>query len=209
MAPINGFIILDLHNLYCQCHNFNIAPEDILRLYPLHRVREIHVSGGSWEDSQIDPGKKIRRDTHDDSVPAEVFRLLKHCIEVCPQVKFVVLEQLSNGLQTEDKRELFRKDFLKMDAVINEQNQLKQLSPINLFLPAHSVSPGLPAENELLHAEQSVLSDILETADSYEHAVQLLRSSILYASEWKTEKWEPYMLETALAIAQKWKHGFA
>src|SRR5687767_7258149 len=69
VEPVNGFIILDLHNLYCQSHNFNIEPDDIIRLYPLHRVREIHISGGSWEDSHIIPGKKIRRDTHDDAVP--------------------------------------------------------------------------------------------------------------------------------------------
>ncbi|MFB9862285.1 multinuclear nonheme iron-dependent oxidase [Rufibacter immobilis] len=65
VAPINGFLILDLHNLYCQLHNFSVPFEDIIRLYPLERVREIHLSGGSWETSSVNPARQIRRDTHD------------------------------------------------------------------------------------------------------------------------------------------------
>src|SRR6185295_16105907 len=98
------FIILDLHNIYCQIHNFNIEFDNIIDLFPLHRVREIHISGGSWEDSHIIPGKKIRRDTHDDSVPEEVFGLLELSIHRCPNLKYVVLEQLSSGLDTLQKR---------------------------------------------------------------------------------------------------------
>jgi uncharacterized protein (UPF0276 family) len=80
---VNGFIILDLHNVYCQSYNFNISFDEIIHLYPLHRVREIHISGGSWEDSNILPGKKIRRDTHDNPVPEKVFHLLNcACITV-------------------------------------------------------------------------------------------------------------------------------
>lgn len=41
---VNGFIILGLHNLYCQSYNFSIPFKDLLSLYPLHRVREIHIS---------------------------------------------------------------------------------------------------------------------------------------------------------------------
>jgi len=39
MEPVNGFIILDIHNLYCQTQNFNIAFTDYLDLYPLERLR--------------------------------------------------------------------------------------------------------------------------------------------------------------------------
>ena len=209
VEPVNGFIILDLHNLYCQSHNFNIEFDDIIHLFPLHRVREIHVSGGSWEDSHIIPGKKIRRDTHDDAVPEEVFRLLELSIRKCPHLKYVVLEQLSNGLDTGHKRKLFRQDFIKMDTIVKKENSRQHLSEENTFLPPMAIVPGQPIEDKLLHAQQSALSNILETATGYEHAVQLLQSSILSNTDWETEKWEPYMLETAIAIAQKWKNGFA
>jgi len=209
VAPVNGFIILDLHNLYCQCHNFDIGLDDILRLYPLHRVREIHISGGSWEDSQLIPGKTIRRDTHDDEVPAEVFHFLEQAIPKCPELKYVVLEQLSSALDTAHSRQIFRQDFVKMDMIIKKQNGFQHIPSKNNFLPPSAIQLSRPVEDQLLHREQAALSGILENADSYAHAVQLLQSSPLANSAWAIERWEPYMLETAIAIAQKWKSGFA
>jgi uncharacterized protein len=209
MEPVNGFIILDLHNLYCQLHNFNIELDDIINLYPLHRVREIHISGGSWENSIIMPDKKIRRDTHDDAVPEEVFDLLQHCIPICPYVKYVVLEQLSNGLQTPESRTLFQQDFIQLQQIVKKENNHQYTAAANNFLPPMFDIPLQPVQDKLLQAEQSVLSNILETSHDYRQASQLLQSSILSDTDWEIEKWEPYMLETAIAIAQKWKHGFA
>lgn len=83
VSPVNGFIILDLHNLYCQLCNFGFDYHDMIGLYPLERVREIHISGGSWQDSHTEAGRVIRRDTHDNSVPEEVFGLLKATIPRC------------------------------------------------------------------------------------------------------------------------------
>jgi len=59
VEPINGFVILDLHNLYCQAMNFDIPADKLIDAYPLDRVREIHISGGSWESSEYFPDKKI------------------------------------------------------------------------------------------------------------------------------------------------------
>ncbi len=107
ITPINGFIILDLHNLYCQLHNFNAAFEEIINLYPLDKVREIHISGGSWESSTVEPNRQIRRDTHDEAVPEEVFWLLEQTIEKCPNLQFVVLEQLGNALKAKKASSYF------------------------------------------------------------------------------------------------------
>lgn len=82
ISPINGFIILDLHNFYCHLHNFEISWDEFIKLYPLDRVREIHISGG-WVPSTIEPNRNIRRDTHDESVPMEVFDLLKDVMPRC------------------------------------------------------------------------------------------------------------------------------
>jgi hypothetical protein len=118
LAPLNGFIILDLHNLYCQTHNFDIPVDVLLALYPLDRVREIHISGGSWDQTAMQPEKMVRRDTHDDGVPAEVFQFLEYALPRCPNLKFVVLEQLGSGLRTEASQAFFQADFLKMDEII-------------------------------------------------------------------------------------------
>jgi len=207
IEPVNGFIILDLHNLYCQAHNFALDAEALLPMYPLDRVREIHISGGSWEDSPLLPGRRVRRDTHDDSVPDEVFQLLEHAIGICPNLKFVVLEQLGTGLKTDASRRQFQRDFNTMNAVIRRKEQI-EAPPVNLFLPEKFTLPNQPAEDEILHRQQFHLSEILENAGSYAEARQLLAASELANTAWETEKWAPYMLETAMRIAQKWKMGF-
>jgi uncharacterized protein (UPF0276 family) len=206
---INGFIILDLHNLYCQIHNFNISFEDIICLYPLEKVREIHISGGSWDERLTRKGEKIRRDTHDDSVPDEVFRLLEVTIPLCPNLKYVVLEQLGTALDTEKSQDNFRADFLTMDEIVANKSIRSSQKEKNQFMPLHElIIPSKPVEDLSLFNQQQQLSQILENARDLNHARQLLIASDLNNSAWEPEKWEPFMLETAMAIAQKWRHGF-
>ena len=207
--PVNGFIILDLHNVYCQLQNFDINSTTLLSAYPLDRVREIHISGGSWTTSVHEPTRQIRRDTHDDAVPDSVLTLLEQTIPHCPNLKFVVLEQLGSALQTEESRAQFRLDFAQMDAIVQAANcQHRPIDNIS-FLPITSSSDSSPLEDLQLYTQQTELSTILETAVDYRHAQVLLQNSTLANSDWAIEQWDPYMLETALAIAQKWQHGFA
>ena len=207
IEPVNGFIILDLHNLYCQLHNFDLALEELIPYYPLDRVREIHISGGSWENSAWHPAKPVRRDTHDHSVPEEVFQLLGTILPRCPNLKYVVLEQLGTSLHSAESQVDFQADFSRMDRIVQEFNHMGQqnevnntfISPIFDNLPINSLT-----DNEL-HLQQRALATILETADSVLAAQQALMASPLAQSDWETEKWSPYMLEAAIAIAQKWK----
>ena len=209
LEPVNGFLILDLHNLYCQVRNFNVAADELLTHYPLGRVREMHLSGGSWSDSQMDPARKIRRDTHDDAVPAEVFALLESTISQCPNLKYVVMEQLGTGLATEESRRAYREDFLVMDGIVQRYAGSAAGGPPDDFMPRRpGVLPPMPPEDPRLHAQQVELYTILETAADCPQAQALLRTSGLANSDWQVEGWEPAMLETALAIAQKWKDGF-
>ena len=95
-----------------------------------------------------------------------------------------------------------------MDGIIQQWNNFNHFNESNSFLPSYIELSELPTEDLLLHEQQRNLSAILETANGYEHALKLLRSSNLSGTEWEVEKWEPHMLETAIAIAQKWKNGF-
>lgn len=209
ITPVNGFIILDLHNLFCQLNNFDCNFENIIQLYPLSRVREIHISGGSWEDSMAKPNKKIRRDTHDDAVPEAVYNLLEKAIPLCPNLKYVVLEQIGTGLKTAESKLAFQNDFNKMKAFINRYNEKFLSTSTNSFLPKKFSKLDFPIESQTLANEQKELSDILENATNYQHAQQLLKTSSLANSDWKIENWQPEMLETVVAIAQKWKNGFS
>ncbi|SFH32546.1 multinuclear nonheme iron-dependent oxidase [Pontibacter chinhatensis] len=206
IAPANGFIILDLHNLYCQLHNFSVSYKELIRLYPLERVREIHISGGSWEEAPEAPGQKVRRDTHDDAVPAAVFGLLEQTMPLCPNLKYVVLEQLGNGLKTESSRAGFQRDFRQLEQLVQQANAVRTgHQPANLFLPLNALPGSAVEEDEALHQQQVLLSQILENAPSYQEAQRLLQTSSLAHSDWRIENWQPYMLETAIRIAQKWK----
>lgn len=204
VEPVNGFIILDLHNLYCQIHNFDIPFEAIMPLYPLSRVREIHISGGSWEDTMALPGKKIRRDTHDDAVPEEVFQLLERAIPLCPNLKYIVMEQLGVALTTVTSRQLFQQDFFKMDAIVQRFSSPSPQLPLP-FMPTTIAAPGLPVEDVELHGQQLELSRILENAGDYQDVQAQLAASCLANTAWDTAHWAPYMVETAMQIAQKWR----
>ena len=207
VEPVNGFIILDLHNVYCQMMNFDMEGDQLLDIYPLDLVREIHISGGSWEPSGIEPVKSVRRDTHDDAVPVEVFDLLTNAIPRCKNLKYVVLEQIGTGLTTDRSRENFRNDFFKMDEIVSNVS-VQKTEEVNSFLPEYNFIIGDPVEDQSLYDQQVELTNILEKADGYQGAVEKLNHSTLAGSEWNVESWDPYMLETALRIAQKWKEGF-
>ncbi len=118
LTPFNGFLLLDLHNIYCQSCNFNIPIVDLVKTYPLGRVHEIHVSGGSWSKSA--DGKTIRRDTHDHSVPEDVFDALHQVITLCPNLNFVFLEQLPSALREESERQQYQKDYERLERIIRD-----------------------------------------------------------------------------------------
>ena len=206
---VNGFIILDLHNAYCQAHNFEISLLEILNYYPLDLVREIHISGGSWQDSSVNAGKKIRRDTHDDRVPEAVFQLLEAALPLCPNLKFVVLEQMGTALHEPQQQTQFQGDFLKMSTILDHWNSKNKQQPTQDFQPLITTSlSSLPVEDQMLYKQQQALSTILENSTGIEAAQDALQQSNLAQSDWQIERWDPAMLETVLQIAQKWKGGW-
>jgi uncharacterized protein len=111
LAPGDGWMVLDLHNLHCQAATFGLDAVALLDGYPLERVREVHVSGGSWwspEGSQ----RQVRRDTHDGPVPDEVLDLLTVVLARCPELDGVVVERIGQSLGRDN--EAFRKDYLRV-----------------------------------------------------------------------------------------------
>ena len=57
LGPLDGWMVLDLHNLWCQAVNLGLDPVALLAEQPVDRVRELHVSGGSWWSP---PGRERR-----------------------------------------------------------------------------------------------------------------------------------------------------
>jgi uncharacterized protein len=119
LEAVDGFLVLDLHNVYCQMMNFDRSAKEILSSYPLERVREMHISGGSWMEAVTARGGPIRRDTHDDDVPEEVFGMLKEALPLCPQTEVVIFERLGYTLADPKAQDGMRNDFMRMKSIVS------------------------------------------------------------------------------------------
>lgn len=117
LSPVKGFLLLDLHNLHCQAKNFRIDPDALLDRYPLERVRELHISGGSFSEL-FEGGGPVRRDTHDGDVPSEVFALLRLALDRCPAVEAVILERLGGTLADEESAARLRSDYRRARSIV-------------------------------------------------------------------------------------------
>lgn len=111
ISSVDGFLLLDLHNIYCQVANFDLDALELLHSYPLSKVRELHLSGGSWSPSVSGKRLAVRRDTHDEAVPQEVFNLTALALKLCPNTQFVILERLGNTMLEPELQAEHRDDF--------------------------------------------------------------------------------------------------
>lgn len=119
ISEVDGFLLLDLHNIYCQLENFGVPALDLLNSYPLAKVREIHLSGGSWSHSESGKRLAVRRDTHDDAVPQDVFNLFALALELCPNLEVVILERLGGTMNDGEAQQIFREDFETIKDVLD------------------------------------------------------------------------------------------
>jgi uncharacterized protein len=83
------YLLLDLHNLYCNAVNHHFDAREVIETLPLDRVIEIHVAGGSWRDG-------FWMDAHDGRVPEPVWELLEYTLPKAPNVGGVVFELLED-----------------------------------------------------------------------------------------------------------------
>jgi len=81
------FLLLDLHNVYCNCINHGGHPMAAIDRMPLSRVLEIHVAGGSWREG-------FWMDAHDGRVPERVWEMLAYTLPRAANVAGVVFEML-------------------------------------------------------------------------------------------------------------------
>ena len=81
------YLLLDLHNVYCNAVNHHFDPFGAIDGMPLDRVIEIHLAGGSALDG-------FWMDAHNARVPEPVWELLEYTLPRTPKVAGVVFEIL-------------------------------------------------------------------------------------------------------------------
>jgi uncharacterized protein len=119
LAPLDGFLLFDLHNLWTQCRNLGLCAETLLHGYPLKRVREIHVSGGAWYQPSAGQQKgPFRLDSHDGPVPEETFALVPIALRHCPNVEVVIFEHRGAHLDSLEALARYRSDFLRLRTLV-------------------------------------------------------------------------------------------
>ncbi len=205
-----NFLVLDIHNLYCQSHNFKIDFEQLLLTYPLELVREIHLSGGSWSQYE---NLAIRRDTHDDQVPEELFQLLALTLKFCPHVESVILERLGGTINGGAAASNFRDDFSRLKAVVNSHDvpnnalnnalnyasndQVKAAGPLRKMR-------GLEQDLKLALYQERLL-DLLNSELSAKQIIDLLQddSSLSIYREY-IGTFEPRMVDVAKQLVKRW-----
>ncbi len=191
----NGFLILDLHNIYCQSCNFQVEMQDIIETYPLEKVKEIHLSGGSWQES-VYRKKPVRRDTHDDVIPEDIFSVLPFVLAQCPNLEYVIIERLGHTLKTEEDVDNFLDDFNKVKTSIEASE--REGRGESTWNRQKIQLPENPFEDLALYEEQSRLTRLL-----FDNAgVPVIKDQDFHY--FKTENWDPEMILTAQNIIKKW-----
>jgi uncharacterized protein (UPF0276 family) len=223
LEPVDGYLVLDAHNLYCQLHNFDTDVDELLDTYPLERVRECHVSGGSWSTSPNDAHRRIRRDTHDGPVPDGALAVLERLLARCPNVERVIVERIGSSLGRSDPGEAhhageqFRADYVRTRELVATATRATPLataavSPTGAASPVGATdtwSPGHPGTSTERGGtpELAQLLEILDTAASAEAAISAAASAVA-GSDPSWQRWvdqmDPAMVHVAQELMTTW-----
>lgn len=195
IEDVNGFLILDLHNIYCQACNFEVEMDELILLYPLDKVKEIHLSGGSWQES-VYTKKRIRRDTHDDLIPEEILAVLPFVLGQCHNLEYIIIERLGHTIKTDQKKISFLDDFTRIRRIIDD-SEIKN-GKRNRWIRKEIEFSNIPVEDDALHEEQSRLTKLLFESSG---ADMIKEQRFHY---FKTENWDPDMILVAQNIIKKW-----
>eukprot|EP01090_Pellita_catalonica_P003577 TRINITY_DN13243_c0_g1_i1.p1 TRINITY_DN13243_c0_g1~~TRINITY_DN13243_c0_g1_i1.p1 ORF type:complete len:375 (-),score=68.10 TRINITY_DN13243_c0_g1_i1:53-1138(-) len=224
IAPLEeqGCLLLDIHNLYCQIHNFDLDPQSLLAKYPLTKVVAIHISGGSFSYPACDPKKRpFRRDTHDGMVPDYVMNtLLPLALRLCVNVEVVVYERLGFTMRTADDVKVWQADFMKIENIVKQYKRPDRAFAVNDKLDNNNKNMPegeeeaeeeteemmvMPVEDEALRLYQEKLfTTLYDESDNDTILGLLLADPAISAFHDYIRSFDPRCLETASILVKKW-----
>lgn len=204
-ARIDGFLLFDAHNLYCQAENFPDAATGATALeramelalaYPLDRVREIHVAGGSIAH----PGRPFRRDSHDRETPSDVLELVRFAVARCPNLEVVILERSDRTLFGAGEAASFRAEFTALRSAVKDAAK----SPPTA-VPARAPELRIEDDRATLAAAQRGVLGLLSSGGPADEVVARLRADAELAAygAW-FEGWDASAIDVASALVAEW-----
>lgn len=196
LTPVDGVLLLDLHNLWCQSLNCEVDLETLLAELPLERVCEIHLAGGRESDAAS--GRTVRRDTHDELVPPSLLELLQHVAPRCPNLEAVIYERLGASLTDPALHDAYRADLRTVSEVVAGLPASKPLPMVP------SVQPGAPPSEEALDQigqYQAALLDSLERGLSRQEIEAVLHH---VAPHLVPQALDDDLLEVAAQLTRTW-----
>ncbi len=200
-----AFLLLDVHNLFCQAFNFDLDPLALAERYGLDRVREIHVAGGGATYPSADPSRPFRCDSHDHDVPEPAFELLAALLPRTTNLEVVILERSDRSLFSVPEAERYRADFTRIRSVI-EQIERADAGPITTR-PRDDGARAAFIEDEPadLDAYQRALLEALtadgEAAGAHRRLIEHA-GAIRYRAH--THGFEPRAVEVGAHLAREW-----
>jgi uncharacterized protein (UPF0276 family) len=195
LDAIDGVLLLDLHNLWCQAVNYQRDVRELASRYPLHRVRELHVAGGSWSASQH--GTPFRRDTHDALVPGEVIDLVAWMIPRCPALEVVILERLPDAL---GDHEAWRAEWNRLAEVVRGAAR----APITQPRPVHAALDPAASIAEVARFQDALTEVLLAAGDARATHAMVLAHPDAAPFRDQIAGWDLRAVEVALALTQRW-----
>lgn len=121
LEAVDGFLLLDIHNIFCNMINFDMSFDEVAATLPLNRVSSIHVSGGSFRTIRHQ-NKNIYCDSHDAAVPDELFILLEKVLPMFDKLDTIIFERMGDTLINQQEVEQFRDDFFTLKSLIKKSN---------------------------------------------------------------------------------------
>lgn len=194
---LDSFIVMDLHNLYCQSLNYGIDIDELISLYPIEYIEEIHISGGSDVPSDYDL-KQIRRDTHNDRVPEILFDTLLKWLPKFVACKYIILEQLPESLVDLDAIDGFQRDFNRLISIRDEYKPSSPSKEIDVPEKNNLLVSNLCFDRDVFFNEQNKMSKSLA---QIKFPDEIRRDHYKY---FKCHEWSLSMVETAMILSKKW-----
>jgi uncharacterized protein (UPF0276 family) len=119
LDAVDGFLLLDIHNVYCHVTNFDLSFEEVLKTLPLHRLQEVHISGGAFRTVHYE-NKDIYCDSHDAAIPRDLFDFMEKNLSLFSRAETIIYERMGNTIHSQYEADQFKDDFITLKSLIKK-----------------------------------------------------------------------------------------